>query len=116
MNKVDDDEASDTENRRRFRTFEFNGEAKRVRTVSPGRVSKAIKQKRYARGQKRLEEGDDCAICYEEMNPAKLVDLTFCETCNKPVHKGCFSQCTFSTASISLHELRSYQGRVMRGH
>lgn len=51
--------------------------------------------------QQRLEEGDDCGICFEEMDVNKLGDLTFCETCNKPVHKACFSQCASQVQSVS---------------
>ncbi|EJD41248.1 hypothetical protein AURDEDRAFT_106240 [Auricularia subglabra TFB-10046 SS5] len=57
-----------------------------------GKAPKATIEDEAPASQGRIEEGDDCAICYEAMDAKKLNLLTFCDLCHKPVHKDCFSQ------------------------
>lgn len=65
--------------------------------------------------EQRIEEGDDCAICYDGMDAGKLDLLTFCVTCNKPVHKGCFTQCAPLVCVVCPRTPDRSQGRGRRG-
>lgn len=43
----------------------------------------------------KIEEGSECAICYEDMSKENEGNLVFCETsCGNALHKECFGECT----------------------
>lgn len=60
-------------------------------------------------GRKRkIEENDDCPICYEGIHGIDEKSLVFCRECGNAVHKVCFQQCKHMFVALPLRINSSY--------